>query len=1037
MPRAEMSDEIPVADPRALVALEALLSEIPTVREQPTVARVPRGLERRYAAVRLKCMDWMLDAVAAELPQAAMWSRLAVNLPWLILRDNRDKANEDRYEQPLGMRRAVADRLCLAEDARWAELVTVALDDERRAMTRGGRRNRRQTRREVLERSAEHAEDGALKTAVRLLRGDAILPPSPATSAAVAQLYAVGPRDEEAEGKLWRAAAAAAPHKTPAKPVSQRTVHRRILGARGTAHPGPSGERNRHVAALLSCPRALDTLSRWVWAWQFASLPSSVREPWMDALLVPLDKGGGKARPILLQEALLKLATGAVTASTARRLEARLRPWQYGAGGEGGAVRMAWELSSAMVEKPDDVFLSFDARNAFGTVLREAAVAEAADTCPELLGTLLSLWCDVSPTFWLEQADGTYEPSRVREGCVQGGCDAQPAFCLALHRAFRRFAESPAARAHEGQWRLWAYIDDVFLQCPHHAWSELAGTLVTELAAVGLEQRMDKCRAHIPAATADRIAAEAGSFAPFGKLVPDGLPILGSVAAGVFATTVGKREAAVQPAQTRLDRAIELIESIDELLHAPLEGAAVAPAWKLLATVANNALSYDACILPPALSRPLAERLDSAVLGAAARIAATDGFDSAQATQLRLPRAHGGCSLPSAAQRCDTSFLATFLLYPRAQSVTPAAWRAAGLTGAAEEAQHRITSETGVHIDGWGMPHREQPDEPLVPEHAPNASLPKRQRGWVQLAATIAKEAAGAELTERLEQCGGEEGGVFLTVNRSEIGGHSLSDGEFRTGLRLRLGIDVCAPGPCHHRSSRAGAGAQVCGHQLDAKGCHALACKVGGEVNVLHDAGCQIILGAVKAAGMRALLEQIVPELRSAARQEPRLDVEAWGLPACPRLLLDFTVRNTAAGRYASVRSSPAGVAAVAESEKQRTYPARGGVAVRGLSMEHLGRHGPLLAQTLAELADLARQRDADRGMAPRRWLRIWRAELSAACVRSCHRAIASANEDLQGRVTARPGTMQRMLRPGRPPVPSAAGGACSALAARASCAA
>ena len=68
---------------------------------------------------------------------------------------------------------------------------------------------------------------------------------------------------------------------------------------------------------------------------------------------------------------------------------------------------------------------------------------------------------------------------------------------------------------------------------------------------------------------------------------------------------------------------------------------------------------------------------------------------------------------------------------------------------------------------------------------------------------------------------------------------------------------------------------------------------------------------------------------------------------------------------------------------------------------MERPGRHGPNLAQTLAELADLARQRDLDRGQAPRRWLRLWRAQLSAAAVRCSHRAVAAAIFDAQGRAT------------------------------------
>ena len=363
--------------------------------------------------------------------------------------------------------------------------------------------------------------------------------------------------------------------------------------------------------------------------------------------------------------------------------------------------------------------------------------------------------------------------------------------------------------------------------------------------------------------------------------------------------------------------------------------------------------------------------------------------------------------------RCDTGFLATFLLYPKPESVSAEAWRAAGLTGEAEAALERIRTEFGIFVDGWGMPHRQQPADVMDPTTAPKVPLPKRQRAWLSEAAAAAKDNAPEELRGRLEQCGGEEGGIFLTATRTENGGSSLADAEFRTGLRLRLGMPVCAPGPCQHRSAR-GSGS-VCGHTLDSSGNHALTCKVGGEVNVLHDAGCQVVLQAARAAGMRALRQQIVPELRTAAKGEPRLDVEAWGSLAFPRLLLDFTVRDPLAARYAKLRDEPAATAARAEAEKSRTYPPRGGVSVRGLCMERLGRHGPMLAQTLAELADLARQRDADRGMAPRRWLRGWRAELSAANVRSSHRAIATAAEDCQGRLTERPGPrqMHAMLPP------------------------
>ena len=63
------------------------------------------------------------------------------------------------------------------------------------------------------------------------------------------------------------------------------------------------------------------------------------------------------------------------------------------------------------------------------------------------------------------------------------------------------------------------------------------------------------------------------------------------------------------------------------------------------------------------------------------------------------------------------------------------------------------------------------------------------------------------------------------------------------------------------------------------------------GGGTVTHDACCDRLLGAARAAGFRALREQVVPELASQTRAEPRVDVDAWGLAAAPRVLLDFTV--------------------------------------------------------------------------------------------------------------------------------------------------
>ena len=41
---------------------------------------------------------------------------------------------------------------------------------------------------------------------------------------------------------------------------------------------------------------------------------------------------------------------------------------------------------------------------------------------------------------------GSHSAHEVVDGCTQGGCDAQPAFCLAEHQGLKRFAASAVAK---------------------------------------------------------------------------------------------------------------------------------------------------------------------------------------------------------------------------------------------------------------------------------------------------------------------------------------------------------------------------------------------------------------------------------------------------------------------------------------------------------------------------------------------------------------------------------------------------------------
>ena len=97
------------------------------------------------------------------------------------------------------------------------------------------------------------------------------------------------------------------------------------------------------------------------------------------------------------------------------------------------------------------------------------------------------------------------------------------------------------------------------------------------------------------------------------------------------------------------------------ICNTQIDGRRFGPAWKLLAIVANNALSYDCCVLSPGLLRPFAVALDECVLDATETFIGTKGMEPITAQRLRLPRQFGGCDLPSNIQRSRTGFLSQYL----------------------------------------------------------------------------------------------------------------------------------------------------------------------------------------------------------------------------------------------------------------------------------------------------------------------------------------------------------------------------------------
>ena len=983
----QVADGVPALDGESALHRdqdwEALVLEFPVHPASRTLKWVPKSLARRYAACRLRVIDWSIDAEVhwPRLPgrRVEAWSRLAQLLPLLLLREPARTATTTddpaTKASPNSIRRTLACRIRQAEEGHFAELLNEALAEEKVEATRARAAPfRERTPLQVQESAAERAEDGCLRTAARLLQGDAVLPSCPATADAVEQLY-----------RTERCAPLPPMHKKGVRQVQAATLARRIHQIRGSAHPGPGGERNYHVRALLQSPHGNKTLLRWVNSWLKPGLSVSFKRPWMHCGMVPLDKGNGKARPIVFQEALLKLSTGAIADTTASEVRAAAGDFQMGVNHPGSTTQMVWDIRRSMLEHPDDVFTGIDCRNAFGEALRAPAMRVADEGSPTFGRLLHNLWEGTDFTIHIPDGPGSHRPLLVQDGFVQGGCEAAPAFALCLAEAVRAFQCD--AQSAERRCELWAYMDDFYLRCARADWNALMCMLVARLSEVGLTCRPDKCHCFIPSATADEVAQACASYAEFASLRHDGLPVLGSAADGQYAVTLGCGVLPITEAKVRLEKAKQLARKITDLCKAPASTVRKHPGWRILDSVVNQCLSYDASVNGPGATAPLGRQLDELVEATAAEILEVRNWSPSTLLQLRLSREYGGCGLRSAADRCHTAFLAAVVrLAPAWPSET--LMRIAGSDATAALAG---LETAGVVLDQHAMPHRgSQPPltrfDPILHLKEP---LPKRQRSWWavldhQRHASVA--ATDKEAKVRLRSCSGPEGGAFLRATRGD-GVTSLADIHFVAAVRFRLGLPVMPAGSCAHTAVKDN---KTCGAGADPRGHHAVTCKIGGAPYAAHSQCCHILSEAAQQAGYQARREQVVPELATSKCSAPQLDIEGWGLHGQARLLIDFTLRHPMALRYTDMKSPTAAAA----NEKAAHYPARQGLHVQTAAMETYGAFGDDLTQLLETLADHARLRERSLGLAPSRWLRRWRSQLSSAAAGMVGRAVVSASE-------------------------------------------
>ena len=269
---------------------------------------------------------------------------------------------------------------------------------------------------------------------------------------------------------------------------------------------------------------------------------------------------------------------------------------------EGGAPEVAWKIHAKMAAEPTKVFIACDIKNGFGAVRKSDAIEGARRWCPVLGTVFANLWAGkqgVQPTAWANTPGGD-RPITVRDGLLQGACEALVAFALALRVATTEF-EDEMRKQGVGlttELEYWAYVDDLTIATTAEVAPKVMDRLKEILERHGLELRSDRRTAYCP--TPGRVDGVREEMTRFVKWTPDGLMIMGTASDGDYRTeiTAGARRNQ-EPTSERLQNARILAGKIRQMCEADLDCRRLAPAWKLVTIVLNSALSFDCCVVPP------------------------------------------------------------------------------------------------------------------------------------------------------------------------------------------------------------------------------------------------------------------------------------------------------------------------------------------------------------------------------------------------------------------------------------------------------
>ena len=335
-----------------------------------------RGLDRRYAAVRLQALDRAMQAARTNQHSSSNPEALEQDGTSHSALDLESNARPQRTRRRTGQHQRRNQKAARISGKRISGTATEgAIDDQEKEKQREQKIEGPGTtdkENDSFRRAAEAADRGQLRKAARLLRGSKLLSPTEATADAIEQLYQTS---NEAQRRT-DAEFVAAPF-SPKCDVRQQHILTHIRDAKRQAHPGPSGERNSHIASLLVSPRGPTVLTQWVQLWTDKKLDLAFTELSLQAKVIGGEKGEGRARRIAFEEMLLKMVTSSILRAHISQVRRAAGSYQFGIDHEGGAPEIAWKIHAKMAAEPTKVFIACDIKSGFGAARRSDAVEGA------------------------------------------------------------------------------------------------------------------------------------------------------------------------------------------------------------------------------------------------------------------------------------------------------------------------------------------------------------------------------------------------------------------------------------------------------------------------------------------------------------------------------------------------------------------------------------------------------------------------------------------------------------------------------------